>query len=256
MLAAGSRGRIAFNAGAGSHVCVVTARSGVHRLGPVEDSISDPLVLMTWRVPSSARSLTWAVDIRCASTKRRLARARFDTARISIHGHKKGLSLLFKISSIRFGAYANRAATNPEPELRGGKGGGYVCASAWDGYRSVLDASSYCTGYYTWFVWQKRPEAQLKNLGNAWEWYEEAHLRGIPEGSIPVVGAIAWWNKGPGALSEGHVAYVTAVNGSSVTVEEMNVNGWNEKDKRTFPAQGALPACGQRTVRMSIGRPV
>ena len=127
----------------------------------------------------------------------------------------------------------------PEPEKPKGGKGGYVCASAWDGYRSVLDGSSYCTGYCTWFVWQKRPEQQLKNLGNAWEWYGAAKARGVPVGSTPVVGAVAWWVQSAHA-PEGHVAYVVGVNGGSITIEEMNRVAWAVEDTRTISG-GELP---------------
>jgi surface antigen len=140
-------------------------------------------------------------------------------------------------------SYPADAAVAPEPErLRGGKGG-YSCASAWDGYRSVLDASSYCTGYCTWFVWQKRPEQQLKNLGNAWEWYGGAKARGIPIGGDPVVGAVAWWGISAHA-PEGHVAYVVGATASTVTVEEMNRVAWNVADTRTISLRSSEAPTG------------
>ena len=96
-----------------------------------------------------------------------------------------------------------------------------------------MDATSlYCTWYCMWYVWQKRPESALRNLGDAWQWYGNVDL---PKGSAPTVGAVAWWNKqGTGALSDGHVAYVTAYTATTVTVTEMNVTGWNQIDTRTF----------------------
>jgi surface antigen len=69
------------------------------------------------------------------------------------------------------------------------------------------------------------------NLGNASTWAIRAAAMGLPTGTTPQVGA-AVVTKTSG---EGHVAYVTAVNDDgSITVSEMNHNGWNRVDSRTL----------------------
>jgi surface antigen len=232
-LAAGGKGTIAFNAGAGRRDCEVTARAGLGRLGPLRIRIHQPIVVLTGQVPRDARTLVWSASVRCSSSGAQVTRAHAASIRIHVKGHRKGAPRLFSRGSIRIHSYPADALVAPEPERTGGGKGGYVCASEWDGHLSVLDASSYCTGYCTWFVWQRRPEQQLKNLGNAWEWYGGAKARGIPVGSTPVVGAVAWWGISAHA-SEGHVAYVIGVRGSSVTVVEMNRTKWDVEDTRTL----------------------
>jgi hypothetical protein len=57
---------------------------------------------------------------------------------------------------------------------------------------------------------------------NGGVWLRAARGR-APEGSTPVVGAIAVWLANTGhAYGYGHVAYVAAVSGASVTVEDFN----------------------------------
>ena len=239
-LAAGATGMVRFDAGSGSRACEFVARSGANRLGPLRYKISHPIVMITGRVPRTPQSLTWRVSLRCASSKATVARGSAATALIRVQGHKKGRPQLFASGTVKARSYPLSTVIGAqEPELpRGGKGG-YDCASADNGGKSVLDGSSYCTGYCTWFVWQKRPEPQLKDLGNAFEWYGRAKAKGIPVGSAPAVGAVAWWGVSAYA-PEGHVAYVTGVTGSSVTIEEMNRIAWNVADTRTV-AGGELP---------------
>ena len=56
------------------------------------------------------------------------------------------------------------------------------------------------------------------NWGNAKNWKSAAESLGIPCNGTPAVGAIACWTGG----KWGHVAWVEAVNGSSVIIEEYN----------------------------------
>lgn len=73
-------------------------------------------------------------------------------------------------------------------------------------------------GSCVWFVAQKRA---VGNWGNANQWLANARADGFATGSVPQVGAIAW--TGRGAL--GHVAYIIAVNGNQVTVQDSNYAG-------------------------------
>ena len=67
--------------------------------------------------------------------------------------------------------------------------------------------------------------------GNAIDWWAEARAYGVPEGLVPVAGAIAVYDIG----YYGHVAYVTKVlaNGSWQQTE-MNVYGLGVEDTRTM----------------------
>jgi surface antigen len=59
--------------------------------------------------------------------------------------------------------------------------------------------------------------------GNARDWDDNAEHLGYPVDRIPRVGAIAQWERGVGgAGGYGHVAYIVAVHGTDVTVQEYN----------------------------------
>jgi surface antigen len=233
-LAGGAKGTIHIDAGDGSRDCEFTAHSGQSRFGPLRYKIAEPIVVLTGSVPRTAKTLVWKLSVRCAPTKAHVARSKSASIQIDVHGQPNGKRVLFTSKSLQVRDYERSAILGaPEPAAQlGGKGGG-GCASADNKDESYIDASSYCTGYCTWFVWQKRPEQQLRDLGNADTWYQRAKEKGIHVGSSPVVGAVAWWGISSHA-PEGHVAYVTAVNGGSVTVEEMNRAGWHVQDTRTL----------------------
>jgi surface antigen len=77
-------------------------------------------------------------------------------------------------------------------------------------------------GQCTWYALGRRPDLGGIVQGNASRWLETAAGR-APEGTRPVVGAIAVWapNTGP-AGAVGHVAYVAAVHGSRLLVDDSN----------------------------------
>lgn len=87
--------------------------------------------------------------------------------------------------------------------------------------RIVSYANTYSPGYCTWFVASRRPVPS--GWGNARNWLANARAAGFATGSVPQVGAIAW--TGAGAM--GHVGLVTGVNGSQVTITDMNYAGFN-----------------------------
>jgi surface antigen len=64
---------------------------------------------------------------------------------------------------------------------------------------------------------------------NAKNWGPDASSRGYPVDMKPAVGSIAWW-------SSGHIAWVEAVNGSNVTIEEYNFNFTHNYSERTIAA--------------------
>jgi surface antigen len=231
----GEMGLVRLDAGA-ARICSLAATSGGTRQGPFVYRIADPIVTFRWRIPATARRATWKLAVRCAGKARRLSRAKPISVRVTVQGARKGKRRLLKRGSLRIATAPRSPIVGlPSPADEAGKGG--FCSSADNGYRSVLDASSYCSGYCTAYAWTRRPDAALRGLGNAVTWYARAAAKGIPVGSRPVVGAIAWWDGRVGG-GFGHVAYVEAVTASSVTVAEMNVAGWNRESRRTIALGG------------------
>lgn len=97
--------------------------------------------------------------------------------------------------------------------------------------RSYGGPNTYAAGNCTWYAKSRRPDLP-NNLGNAITWLSRARSQGIPTGSTPRVGAVAW--EPIGGL--GHVAIVTAVRGGMVTVSEMNYRGLYVISTRTVAA--------------------
>lgn len=98
--------------------------------------------------------------------------------------------------------------------------------------RASSSGNGYVRGYCTWYAKNRRPDLP-NNLGNADTWVSRARAQGIPTGSIPRVGAIGQQGM--------HVVYVESVNGDgTVTVSEMNYNGWNVISSRTVSASNFL----------------
>jgi surface antigen len=84
----------------------------------------------------------------------------------------------------------------------------------------------FAVGQCGWYAEGRRPDL-LGIVGidhdDAGAWLEEAAGR-VPEGSLPVVGALAVWVPNVRGYSGplGHVAYVAAVSGSRIFVEDSN----------------------------------
>jgi surface antigen len=77
-------------------------------------------------------------------------------------------------------------------------------------------------GQCTWYAEGRRPDLLGIVHGNAGSWLHEASGR-VPEGSVPVVGALAvWLPYHPPAGEFGHVGYVAAVRGSEVLIDDSN----------------------------------
>ena len=88
--------------------------------------------------------------------------------------------------------------------------------------------NTYYYGYCTFYAKSRRPDLP-NNLGNADTWVARAAAQGIATGSAPRVGAIGQQGM--------HVVYVESVNGDgTVTVSEMNFQGWGVTSSRTVPA--------------------
>lgn len=76
--------------------------------------------------------------------------------------------------------------------------------------------------------------------GDAAIWKRAAVDSGVPVDDTATVGAIAWWAKGSAGSSRGHVAWVMAVDSSSITIEEYNYLHAGRYDRRTISRTDAV----------------
>jgi surface antigen len=123
----------------------------------------------------------------------------------------------------------------------GGKGGGADPGNDYPArwrnapQDSVLDAwmeyNRECTSFVAWAL-HSRNGFDMPFYRNANRWGPEAQRRGYVVNSVPAPGSVAWSNTGV----FGHVAYVVAVNGANVTVEEYNFTVRGGFDKRAVSA--------------------
>ncbi len=84
-------------------------------------------------------------------------------------------------------------------------------------------------GWCTWYVASRR---YVPWRGNASAWSYQARRYGYQVGRTPAVGAIMVTHES----RWGHVAYVEAVHGGTVTISEMNFNRWGRVNWRTLSA--------------------
>lgn len=89
--------------------------------------------------------------------------------------------------------------------------------------------NTYTPGNCTWYVKNRRPDIP-NGLGNADTWTIRARNQGIGTGNTPVPGAV-------GQLGM-HVVYVESVNGSQMTISEMNRRNLYEISSRTLDYSG------------------
>jgi surface antigen len=81
-----------------------------------------------------------------------------------------------------------------------------------------------CVSFVAWRL-SDRNNYSVTGYGSAINWKQEALNNHIPVDNTPAVGAVAWF-------SYGHVAYVDAVNGSNVDLEEYNYDyagDWHQR---------------------------
>lgn len=88
-----------------------------------------------------------------------------------------------------------------------------------------------CTSFVAWALYS-RNGFNMPFFDNANNWGPDAARHGYAVNSTPAVGSVAWSNAG----TYGHVAYVVAVGGGNVTIEEYNEHFDGTYDKRTVPA--------------------
>ncbi len=100
---------------------------------------------------------------------------------------------------------------------------------------STRSSNTYSYGYCTWYAAQKRPDLPNR-LGNGGSWYNRAQRNGISTGKEPRAGAVIV----TGESWAGHVGYVESINGNSITISEMNYNGWNRVSTRTISKNSAI----------------
>lgn len=83
-----------------------------------------------------------------------------------------------------------------------------------------------CTSWVAWTLHSRNGFEMpwVNGTSGAADW-GYADRSGYGADSTPAVGSVAWWDYGDGT---GHVAWVAAVNGTKVTIEEYNAN-WNGK---------------------------
>ena len=91
-----------------------------------------------------------------------------------------------------------------------------------------------CTSFVAWCLNSRNGVAFTSwygsvRWGNGKNWGDAAKSLGITVDNSPAVGSVAWSAKG----QYGHVAYVTAVSGNNVTIEEYNYNYDGNYSSRT-----------------------
>jgi surface antigen len=159
-----------------------------------------------WTIPSSAPAGMWRFAIAC---KRR-------------DGIERGSAHLLLIER----------ESHPATPEGGGKGGAAVSCAAiatapggqacFSGDPFAVYQGGEDVGQCTWYAAGMRPDLDGITTGNAGEWLREAAGK-KPEGTIPVVGAIAVNTTADGGI--GHVAYVAGVKngGATLILDEANL---------------------------------
>ncbi|ALG10892.1 CHAP domain-containing protein [Kibdelosporangium phytohabitans] len=151
---------------------------------------------------------------------------------------KRGASLVWnKLTNGSWvaGAYVDTGTTEPECGPTGARPG--ADDYPYRGNTGVVDRwlmfSGQCTSWVAWrmeqlngyfhnYGWRNGIQG---HWGDAHQWDDNATRLGYRVDRTPKVGAIAHWNANSGGASGlGHVAYISAVNGTIVTVQEYN---WN-----------------------------
>lgn len=106
------------------------------------------------------------------------------------------------------------------------------------GIAPVYSANNgYDYGYCTWHAANRRRDVGApipNNLGNAISWLSIARNQGLPTGTEPRTGAVAWHSNIGGY---GHVAFVEKANeDGSMLLSDMNYPTWGRMTYRTVPA--------------------
>jgi hypothetical protein len=185
--------------------------------GPVVDTGRDAGARWSWFVPGNVGAGQWTLAVTCSGGRRpRHAKTTFFAA-AGIGPHAAGLWLPRSM---------HHEAVRLQPPGEGNGGG---------------EGSLYPFGQCTWWVARKRPDLPYfpRQGGDALNWATSAAAAGFPVGEVPLVGSVAVFATGQyGAGRYGHVAYVTAVEGSQITISEANFRARRGEDTRTISASG------------------
>lgn len=187
---------------------------GVTRsLGSLRTARDDGAGRWQWVVARGVQRGWWAIEATCYPP----AGATRATARIKVGAGPPG-------RHVRGQLFAPRSLRSDDHGTGSGGGG-----------------NPYRRGECTWWAWRKRQDLPYFPgiAGDALNWATSAARRHIPVGTRPVVGAIAVFRpfqRGAGYL--GHVAYVEAVNGDTVTISEAGFAHFPPGHRRTVSAKG------------------
>lgn len=173
----------------------------------------------SWLVPGNVGPGRWKFAVVCSGGRKLHRRSKTFRADGGIGRNAAGLWIP--------GTMQEKAVTIKTATTGIGNGGG--------------EDSLYPEGQCTWWVAHLRPDLPLfpGKSGNAMNWAKSAKRASFPVGAVPAVHAVAVFQPGQyGAGRYGHVAYVTAVRGSKITISEDNFLGGRRPDMRTIDASG------------------
>jgi surface antigen len=168
-----------------------------------------------WTVPAAAPSGNWTFSVSCV-THKRTARGR---TRIVLVNHGPGTGGLAGSGN---GGGGKGGASQSCAPIASPPGSGQVCFGG-DPFATYGSSPGEDIGQCTWYAAGMRPDLDGITTGNASEWLSEAKGK-VPEGTVPVVGAIAVNTTADGGL--GHVAYVAGITngGATLILDEANLN--------------------------------
>lgn len=145
-----------------------------------------------------------------------------------------------------------------------GTGDNYPSAWKTAAKDSVVDSWGYynreCTSWAAWALHDRNSFEMPHAIGNGANWGVWASQHGYAVNNTPAVGAVAWWaaytyDQGYNVGASGHVAWVSAVSGSTVTIEEYNYGNNGLYHTRTMAASNAqyihfadVPTAGGETL--------
>lgn len=186
--------------------------------------------------PAGVRAGTWTFAATCVPSGTTVVT--HDSTKIKVKNARKGGVFIVGAHGPVVHVPVRRGTTRLHnlPPV-GGRGGGSGNDYPYQGKQmdSGLDPwGEYyreCTSFVAWAL-HSRNNFDMPFFDNAIGWGSDAARRGYTVNSTPAVGSVAWGTK----LPFGHVAWVSAVSGGSVTVDEYNEYGNGSYDQRTVPA--------------------
>jgi hypothetical protein len=169
---------------------------------------------ISWAVPVAAPSGKWTFSVSCVKRKH----TETGKTRIVLVNHGQGTGGLVRNGNEGGGKGGGSQSCAP---IASPPGGAQVCFSG-DPF-ATYGSPGEDIGQCTWYAAGMRPDLDGITTGNASEWLSEAKGK-VPEGTVPVVGAIAVNTTADGGL--GHVAYVAEVKngGATLILDEANLN--------------------------------